>query len=162
MTFSTLFSSKRSVRRNALIALTAAMSLVGTADARDYFGIRFGFPEVGLSLGSTSLISRNIGGRLTVDFGYYSNAAVLGGDLMYILPIDPPGRGLSFELYFGGGLGFALGRSSGFDNIHGLVGANVQINRDLGVFAELRPFGYGNAYYGGYYYGGSLGLNFTL
>lgn len=155
---------KRNFRRNTLIALTAALSLAPVADARDYFGIRFGFPEVGLSLGSTTLISRNLGGRLTVDFGYYSNVAILGGDILYTLPIDPPGRGLSLELYFGGGLGFGLGRYTGFDNIHGVVGANIQFNRDLGVFIEARPFGYGPNGYGpsGYYYGAGIGLNFTL
>jgi hypothetical protein len=154
---------KRHFRRNAPIiltaAITAALSLAPVADARDYFGIRFGFPEVGLSLGSTTLISRNLGGRLTVDFGYYSNAAILGGDILYTLPLDPPGRGLSFELYFGGGLGFALGRYTGFDNVHGVIGANVQVNRDFGVFIEGRPFGYGPS---GYYYGAGIGLNFTL
>ena len=155
---------KRHFSRNALIAITAALSLAPVADARDYFGIRFGFPEVGLSLGSTTLISRNLGGRLTVDFGYYSNVAILGGDILYTVPIDPPGRGLSLELYFGGGLGFGLGRYTGFDNIHGVVGANIQFNRDLGVFIEARPFGYGPNGYGpsGYYYGAGIGLNFTL
>jgi hypothetical protein len=138
---------KRNLRRNALLALTAALSLAPVADARDYFGIRFGFPEVGLSLGSTTLISRNLG------------AAILGGDILYTLPLDPPGRGLSFELYFGGGLGFALGRYTGFDNVHGVIGANVQVNRDFGLFIEGRPFGYGP---GGYYYGAGIGLNFTL
>jgi hypothetical protein len=150
---------KRNLKRNALIALTAALSLAPVADARDYFGIRFGFPEVGLSLGSTTLISRNVGGRLTVDFGYYRNTAILGGDLLYSLPIDPPGRGLIFEIYFGGGIGFALGRDTGFDNVHGVIGANVQLNRDLGIFIEGRPLGYGPY---GYYYGANIGINLTL
>jgi hypothetical protein len=150
---------KRNIRRNALIILTAALSLAPSAAARDYFGIRLGFPEVGLQLGSTTLISRNLGGRLTIDFGYYRNNAILGGDILYTLPLDPPGRGLSFELYFGGGFGFALGRDTGFDNVHGVIGANVQVTRDFGLFIEGRPFGYGS---GSYYYGGGIGLNFTL
>ena len=144
-------------------ALIAAMSLAPIADARDFFGVRFGFPEIGLQLGSTTLISRNLGGRLTVDFGYSSNAAILGGDILYTLPIDLPGRGLNLELYFGGGLGFALGRYSGFDNVHGVIGANLQLNRDIGIFIEGRPFGYGyDSGYGRYYYGGGIGLNFTI
>ena len=148
------------MKRAFLVAALAALSLAPTAQARDYFGVRFGFPELGVQLGSTDLISRNLGGRLTVDFGYRNSSVILGGDILYTLVIPTPGSSFDLDVYFGGGVGFGFagGNSFGY-NVHGVLGLDFLLTRDFAIFAELRPVGFSEA---GYYYGGSLGLNFRL
>ena len=66
------------------LMLVTIGSLMGftTADAREFFGIRLGFPELGVQLGSTSVFGRNVGGRLTADFGY-GNSSGYGLDKRY-------------------------------------------------------------------------------
>lgn len=148
------------MKRKFLFAVIAALGLASGAEARDYFGVRFGFPELGVQLGSTDLISRNLGGRLTVDFGYYVNGVVLGGDILYTLVLPTPGSSFDLDVYFGGGVGFGFSNGSRLGwNVHGVLGLDFLVTRDLAIFAEVRPLGYADY---GYYYGGSLGLNFRL
>ena len=74
------------------LILIFIVSLTGftQAAARSFFGIRLGFPEIGVQLGSTSVFGRNVGGRLTADFGYNNNNVVLGGDILHYLTIPTP------------------------------------------------------------------------
>jgi hypothetical protein len=149
--------------KKLLIILVSSLSFMtlSQAEARNYFGIRFGFPELGVQIGSTTVFGRNVGGRLTADFGYYSNAVLIGGDILYYLTIPTPGASFDLDFYVGGGLGvgFTTNNSGLGYNIHFVLGLELLFTRDLSLFFEARPFGYGNF---GYYYGGALGLNFRI
>jgi hypothetical protein len=139
--------------------LIAWFALFSAADARDYFGIRIGFPEIGLQIGSTNLIARNLGGRLTIDFAYWRNGALVGGDILYTLNIPTPRSAIDFAVYFGLGVGVGFTNSAFDYNLHGVIGLEVLPIPDLGLFVEVRPIGLTT---GGYYFGGSIGLNFQL
>ena len=145
------------------LMLVTIGSLMGftTADAREFFGIRLGFPELGVQLGSTSVFGRNIGGRLTADFGYSNNNIVLGGDILYYLTIPTPGASFDLDVYLGGGVGVGIGTNGGAIgyNAHAVLGLELLFTRSLSAFVEVRPFGFGNL---GYYYGGAIGVNFRL
>ncbi len=144
----------------ALIVLFALYSVAGSAaQARDYFGVRLGFPGLGLQFGSTNLITRNLGGRLTVDFVYYRNGAVVGGDILYSLNFNPSRSSFDFSVYFGGGVGVGFANSAFDYDLHGVIGLEFLPIRDLGLFVEVRPLGFTT---GGYYFGGAVGLNFGL
>ncbi|NJK44289.1 MAG: hypothetical protein HC933_08400 [Pleurocapsa sp. SU_196_0] len=93
--------------KKLLIILVSSLSFMtlSQAEARNFFGIRFGFPELGVQIGSTTVFGRNVGGRLTADFGYYSNAVLIGGDILYYLTIPTPGASFDLDFYVGGGLG---------------------------------------------------------
>jgi hypothetical protein len=145
--------------RFRVLILTALLALGSSAQARDYFGVRFGFPELGLQIGSTTAFSRNLGGRLTVDFGYRNNSFLVGGDVLYTIVIPTPNTSLDLEVYLGGGLGLGFAPSAVDYNLHFVLGLEFLLTRQIGVFIEGRPVGYGSL---GYYYGGSLGLNFRL
>jgi hypothetical protein len=143
-----------------LISSVSLMALSG-AEARNFFGVRFGFPELGVQIGSTTAFGRNVGGRLTADFGYYNNSILVGGDILYFLTIPTPGVTFDLDFYLGGGLGVGFltdNRGVGY-NIHFVLGLEFLLTRDLGVFFEARPIGYGNF---GYYYGGAIGVNFRI
>jgi hypothetical protein len=145
--------------RLRILILTAFLVLGSSAQARDYFGIRFGFPELGLQIGSTSAFGRNLGGRLTVDFGYRNNTFIVGGDLLYTIVIPTPNTRLDLEFYLGGGLGLGFAPNVVDYNLHLVLGFEFLITRQIGIFIEGRPVGYGSF---GYYYGGALGINFRL
>jgi hypothetical protein len=149
--------------KKVLLILVSSLSLMtlSSADARSFFGIRFGFPELGVQFGSTNVFGRNVGGRLTADFGYYNNAILVGGDILYYLTIPTPGVSFDLDFYVGGGLGVGfLTNNNGVGyNIHFVLGLEFLFTRDLSLFFEARPVGYGNF---GYYYGGALGVNFRL
>lgn len=145
--------------KRVLRALIVLFALSGVAEARDYFGVRLGFPGIGLQVGSTDLISRNLGGRLTVDFVYFRNGAVVGGDILYSLNFDSRRSSLNFSLYFGLGVGLGVANSAFDYDLHGVIGFEFLPIRDLGLFVEVRPLGFTT---GGYYFGGAIGLNFTL
>jgi hypothetical protein len=145
--------------RFRILMLTALLALGSSAQARDYFGIRFGFPELGLQIGSTTAFSRNLGGRLTVDFGYRNNSFLVGGDLLYTIIIPTPRSSLDLEFYLGGGLGLGFASNDLDYNLHLVLGLELLFTRQISIFIEGRPVGYGSS---GYYYGGSLGINFRL
>lgn len=145
------------------LILISSLSLMGftAADAREFFGIRLGFPELGVQFGSTSVFGRNIGGRLTADFGYGNSSVVLGGDILYYLTIPTPGASFDLDVYLGGGVGVGIGTSGGSIgyNAHAVLGLELLFTRNISGFIEVRPFGFGNL---GYYYGGAIGVNFRL
>jgi hypothetical protein len=149
--------------KKVLLILVSSLSLMGFtgAEARDYFGIRFGFPELGVQLGSTSVFGRNVGGRLTADFGYSNSSVLVGGDILYYIVIPTPGVSFDLDFYVGGGLGVGFGTNGGAFgyNAHFVLGVDFLFTRSLGLFLEARPFGFGSY---GYYYGGAFGFNFTL
>jgi hypothetical protein len=142
--------------------LATVMTVVAlqAADARTSFGVRLGFPELGVQVSNTNFFSSRVGGRITADFGYIgSNTIVLGADVLYSLPIPTQGSSIDLEAYLGGGLGVALGNRSSAYNVHLVLGLELLLNRDLGVFVEARPVVAGNY---GYWYGAGLGLNIRL
>lgn len=145
------------------LILVSSVSLMcyTQADAREFFGIRLGFPEIGVQLGSTSVFGRNVGGRLTADFGYNNNNVLLGGDILYYLTIPTPGVSFDLDIYLGGGVGVGIGTNGGTFgyNAHAVLGLELLLTRSLSGFLEVRPFGFGNL---GYYYGGAIGVNFRL
>ncbi len=150
--------------KRTLILLTflAAFGFSGACEARNYFGVRFGYPELGLQIGNSNLFAKNLGGRVTADFNYYGSSVVLGADLLYTLPVPTPNTSFDLAFYLGGGLGLGLGLNGGQNfgyNLHGVLGLDFIVNKDFSLFLEVRPFGWGDY---GYYYGGSLGLNLTL
>jgi hypothetical protein len=141
------------------LATVVVMTALSGADARNYFGVRLGYPELGVQLGSTNFFSREIGGRVTADFGYYSGSSlVLGADVLYNIPISTPNTALDLNVYLGGGLGLVVGER-GFDyNVHGVLGIDVLLSPTVGVFLETRP-----AFGGRYgYFGAGAGINFRL
>ena len=145
--------------KRVLRALIVLLACCSVAEARDYFGVRLGFPGLGLQVGSTDLISRNLGGRLTVDFVYFRNGAVVGGDILYTLNFDTRRSALDFALYFGLGVGLGVSNNAFDYDLHGVIGFEFLPIRDLGLFVEVRPLGFTT---GGYYFGGAIGLNFGL
>ncbi len=150
--------------KKVVLILVSSLSLMvfSGAEARNYFGIRFGFPELGVQFGGTNVFGRNVGGRVTADFGYYNNSVLVGGDILYYITIPTPGVSFDLDLYVGGGVGvgFVTNNAGGLGyNIHFVLGAEFLLTNALGIFVEARPFGYGNF---GYYYGGALGLNFKI
>ena len=144
-----------------ILVSTLSLMIASQADAREFFGIRLGFPELGVQLGSTSVFGRNIGGRLTADFGYNNNNIVLGGDILYYLTIPTPGVNFDLDVYLGGGVGVGIGTNGGAIgyNAHAVLGLELLFTRSFSGFLEVRPFGFGNL---GYYYGGAIGVNFRL
>ncbi len=146
-------------KRICILIVTVLLAINSSAQARDYFGIRFGFPELGLQLGSTTVFGRNLGGRLTVDFGYRNNSFIVGGDILYTIIIPTPNTSLDLEFYLGGGLGLGFAPDVLAYNLHFVLGLEFLLTRQIGIFIEGRPVGYGNF---GYYYGGALGINFRL
>jgi hypothetical protein len=148
------------MNKRFMILIAAMLLAIGSsAQARDYFGIRFGFPELGLQLGSTTAFSRNLGGRLTVDFGYRNNSFIIGGDILYTIIIPTPNTRLDLEFYLGGGLGVGFAPNVVDYNLHFVLGLEFLLTRQIGIFIEGRPVGYSSL---GYYYGGALGINFRL
>jgi hypothetical protein len=141
------------------LAAVVAMTALSGADARNYFGVRLGYPELGVQLGSTNFFSRDVGGRITADFGYYnSNTIVLGADALYNIPIPTPNTSLDLNVYVGGGLGLVLGNRVLGYNIHGVLGVDILLSPAIGVFLETRP-AFGGTFG---YFGAGAGLNFRL
>ncbi|HEX2864728.1 MAG TPA: hypothetical protein VHN99_09175, partial [Deinococcales bacterium] len=122
--------------------LAAGMGLAGNAAASNYFGVRLGYPEVGLQVGSTNLFGPHFGGRITADFWYGAGLVALNGDALYSIPLGTPGAGADLDFYFGGGLGVVLDTSGaqalGY-NVHGVLGLGLVASKDVTVFLETRP-----------------------
>jgi hypothetical protein len=130
--------------------------------SRSYFGVRLGFPELGVQLGNTAVFGRGIGGRLTLDFGAFrGNELLLGGDILAHLPIPTPGSSLDLEVYVGGGAAVGLNtlESNLAFNVHLVLGLELLLNRSVSVFLEARPVASGNT---GFSVAGAAGLNLRL
>jgi hypothetical protein len=140
-----------------LVAIIAILALQG-ADARSYFGVRLGYPELGVQLGNTTFFSREIGGRITADFGYDNNTIVLSGDALYNIPIPTPNTALDLNVYLGGGVGLVVGDRVLSYNVHGVLGVDILLSPAIGVFLETRPAFGGNRGY----FGAGAGINFRL
>jgi hypothetical protein len=148
----------------SIIFVFFALSSLADAQVanRSYFGVRLGFPELGVQLGNTSVFGRGIGGRLTLDFGAFrGNDLLLGGDILVHLPIPTPGSSLDLEVYVGGGAAIGLNTidSNLAFNVHLVLGLELLLNRSVSVFLEARPVASGNT---GFSVAGAAGLNLRL
>jgi hypothetical protein len=148
---------------SVLIAFFVFSSLVNAqASNRSYFGVRLGFPELGVQLGNTSVFGRGIGGRLTLDFGAFrGNELLLGGDILVHIPIPTPGSNLDLEVYVGGGAAIGLNTidSNLAFNVHLVLGLELLLNRNISLFLEARPVASGNT---GFSVAGAAGLNLRI
>jgi hypothetical protein len=145
-----------------IVSLLAFSSLAHAQTSnRSYFGIRLGFPELGVQLGNTSVFGRGVGGRLTLDFAFQGNGVLVGGDILAHIPIPTPGSSLDLEVYAGGGaaVGLRTNRNELAFNVHLVLGVELLLNRSISVFLEARPVGFGDT---GFSVAGAAGLNFRV
>jgi hypothetical protein len=144
-----------------IIALLVGSSFANAQSNRNYFGIRLGFPEIGVQIGSTNIFARNIGGRLTLDFAFAGNGVLVGADVLGYFNIPTPGSSLDVDVYAGAGA--AVGLRSNNNNlafdIHLVLGLELLLSKSFGLFVEARPVGFGDS---GFSFAGAIGINFRI
>ncbi len=144
-----------------IIVLLVSSSFANAQSARNYFGIRLGFPEVGVQIGSTNIFARNIGGRLTLDFAFASNGVLVGADVLGYFTIPTRGSSIDLDVYVGAGaaIGIRTSRNEPAFDIHLVLGLELLLNNSISFFVETRPVGFGDS---GFSVAGAVGINFRV